>query len=207
MVLRKLELEPYGSNCYIIGSDSTGEGLVIDPGGGAEHIISHIEQLGLGVKLIVLTHGHMDHTGALAEVKAATGAEVAIHPADADYLRGDHPMMQAFGGSGEPPPEPDRLLNEGDMISVGEVQLRVLHTPGHTAGGICLVTDGYAFTGDTLFQFSIGRTDFPGGSHEQLIQNIQAKLMVLPDETRVCPGHGPDTTIDIERRVNPFLPG
>ena len=205
MVLRKLELEPYGSNCYIIGSDSTGEGLVIDPGGAAEHIISHIEQLGLQVKLIVLTHGHMDHTGALAQVKAATGAAVAIHPEDADYLRGDHPMMKAFGGSGEPPAEPDRLLNEGDVIDVGEVQLRVVHTPGHTAGGICLITDGFAFTGDTLFQFSIGRTDFPGGSHEQLIANIHSKLLVLPDETRVCPGHGPDTTIDIERRVNPFL--
>ncbi len=207
MVLRKLELEPYGSNCYILGSDSTGEGLVIDPGGAAEHIISHIEQLGLQVKLIVLTHGHMDHTGALAQVKAATGAAVAIHPEDADYLRGDHPMMQAFGGSGEPPAEPDRLLSEGDVIDVGEVQLRVVHTPGHTAGGICLITDGFAFTGDTLFQFSIGRTDFPGGSHEQLIENIHSKLLVLPDETRVCPGHGPDTTIDIERRVNPFLQG
>lgn len=205
MILRKLELEPYGSNCYIIGSDSTGEGMVIDPGGGAEHIISHIEQLDLQVKLIVLTHGHMDHTGALAPVKAATGAAVAIHPADADYLRGDHPMTQASGGSNEPPTEPDRLLNEGDVIEVGEVQLRVVHTPGHTAGGICLITDGYAFTGDTLFQFSIGRTDFPGGSHEQLVENIHSKLMVLPDETRVCPGHGPDSTIDIERRVNPFL--
>ncbi len=204
MLLRKLELEPFGSNCYILGSDSTGEGLVIDPGGGAEHIISHIEQLGLQVKLIVLTHGHMDHTGALAQVKAATGAEVAIHPEDAVYLRGDHPM-QARAGSGEPPPEPDRLLNEGDVIDVGEVQLRVLHTPGHTPGGICLVTDGYAFTGDTLFQFSVGRTDFAGGSHEQLIENIRAKLLILPDETQVCPGHGPDSTIEVERRINPFL--
>jgi len=207
MILRKLELEPFGSNCYIIGSDTTGEGIVIDPGGGAEFIIQHIEQLGLQVKLIVLTHGHMDHTGALAQVKAATGAAVAIHTEDADYLRGDHPMMQAFGGSGITPPEPDRLLNEGDVIEVGEIQLRVVHTPGHTAGGICLITNDLAFTGDTLFQFSVGRTDFPGGSHEQLIENIHSKLLVLPDTTRVCPGHGPDSTIEIERRMNPFLQG
>ena len=103
------------------------------------------------------------------------------------------------------PPAPDRLLKEGDVIDVGELHFRVLHTPGHTPGGICLLEEGIVFTGDTLFQFSVGRTDFPGGSHDELVNGIRTKLMTLPDSTTVCPGHGPDTTIGVERRVNPFL--
>ena len=206
MIIRKLELNPFGSNCYIVGSESTKEGMIIDPGMLAEEILKHVEDLGLKIKTIVLTHAHMDHTGALAEVKEATGAEVAMHADDVPLLRGSNPMMRMPGSSKEPP-APDRLLKEGDVIDIGDLHFRILHTPGHSPGGICLLEKDseIVFTGDTLFQFSIGRTDFPGGSHEGLVQNINDKLMILPDNTTVCPGHGPDTTIGVERRVNPFL--
>jgi len=206
VIIRKLELNPFGSNCYIVGSESTKEGMIIDPGMMAEEILKHVEDLGLKIKVIVLTHAHMDHTGALAEVKEATDAEVAMHADDAPLLRGSNPMMRMPGVSREPP-APDRLLKEGDVIEIGDLHFRVLHTPGHSPGGICLLEkdNEIVFTGDTLFQFSIGRTDFPGGSHDGLVQNINDKLMILSDNTTVCPGHGPDTTIGVERRVNPFL--
>ncbi|HEY31947.1 MAG TPA: MBL fold metallo-hydrolase [Dehalococcoidia bacterium] len=206
MIIRKLELGPFAANCYIVGSESTREGMIIDPGTMPEEILNNVEELGLKIKIIVLTHHHMDHVGALAAVKEATGAEVAIHADDARHLRGGGPMAQLFGLSREAP-TPDRLLKEGDVIDIGELHFQVLHTPGHSPGGICLLEkdEGVVFSGDTLFQFSIGRTDFPGGSHEGLIKNIKDKLMVLPDNTTVYTGHGPDTTIGIERRVNPFL--
>ena len=206
MIIRKLELGPFAANCYIVGSESTKEGMIIDPGMLAEEILKHVEDLGLKIKTIVLTHAHMDHTGALAEVKEATGAEVAMHADEAPLLRGSNPMMRMPGSSKEPP-APDRLLKEGDVIDIGDLHFRVLHTPGHSPGGICLLEKDseIVFTGDTLFQFSIGRTDFPGGSHDGLVQNINDKLMILSDNTTVCPGHGPDTTIGVERRVNPFL--
>jgi len=206
VIIRKLELNPFGSNCYIIGSESTKEGMIIDPGMLAEEILKQVEDIGLKIKVIVLTHAHMDHTGALAEVHEATGAEVAMHADDVPLLRGSNPMTRMMGSSKEPP-APDRLLKEGDVIDVGDLHFRVLHTPGHSPGGICLLEkdNEIVFTGDTLFQFSIGRTDFPGGSHEGLVQEIRDKLMILPDNTTVCPGHGPDTTIGVERRVNPFL--
>lgn len=206
MIIRKLELSPFGSNCYIVGSESIKEGMIIDPGMLAEEILKQVEDVGLKIKVIVLTHAHMDHTGALAEVKEATGAEVAMHADDAPLLHGSNPMMRMLGSSKEPP-APDRLLKEDDAIDIGDLHFRVLHTPGHSPGGICLLEkdNEIVFTGDTLFQFSIGRTDFAGGSHEGLVQEIKDKLMILPDNTTVCPGHGPDTTIGVERRVNPFL--
>lgn len=206
VIIRKLELSPFGSNCYIVGSESIKEGMIIDPGMLAEEILKQVEDVGLKIKVIVLTHAHMDHTGALAEVKEATGAEVAMHADDAPLLHGSNPMMRMLGSSKEPP-APDRLLKEDDAIDIGDLHFRVLHTPGHSPGGICLLEkdNEIVFTGDTLFQFSIGRTDFAGGSHEGLVQEIKDKLMILPDNTTVCPGHGPDTTIGVERRVNPFL--
>lgn len=205
MIIRKLELGPFASNCYIVGSEATRDGMIVDPGTMGDQIMHWVHETGLEVGTIALTHGHMDHTGALAEVKEATGAEVAIHADDAPYLSGNSPMSRAFGGSAKDMPAPDRLLHEDDTIDIGDLHFRVLHTPGHTPGGICLLEDGIVFTGDTLFQFGVGRTDFPGGSHELLIANIREKLMTLPDDTIVCPGHGPDTKVAVERRVNPFL--
>ena len=206
MILEKLELGPFVSNCYIVGAESNKEGMVIDPGAGADQILERVEDLELKIKFIVLTHGHIDHIGALKEVKEATGAEVAIHADDAISLQAKNPLGAMFRLSLQPPP-PDRLLKGGDSIDISDLHFLVLHTPGHTRGGICLYGEGVVFSGDTLFNFGIGRFDTPGGSYAQIMDSIHTKLMVLPDNTVVYPGHGPKTTIGIEREWNPFLHG
>jgi len=204
LILRKLQLGMFASNCYVVGDESSKDGMIIDPGAEADQIMRVVGDLGLNIKLIVLTHGHMDHVGALKEVKEVTGAQIAIHADDAPSLQ-DNTMRHVFSRSSESLPPPDVLLKEGDTVDVGELHFRILHTPGHTPGGICLSAEGIVFTGDTLFNFGIGRADFPGASYDQELESIRTKLMPLPDNTIVCPGHGPDTTIGVERRVNPFL--
>ncbi len=206
MIIEKLEVEPFASNCYIVGAESNKEGIIIDPGAEANRILKRVEDLGLEIKLIVLTHPHMDHIGALKEVKEATGAEVAIHTDDAESLQ-KQPSRARFGFSYQAPPPPDRLLKDGDSVDIGDLHFLVLHTPGHSPGGICLLGEGVVFSGDTLFNFGIGRFDMPGGSGSQLMNSIHTKLMVLPDNTVVYPGHGPETTIGTERQWNPFLQG
>jgi len=205
VIVKGLELGPFASNCYIVGADSGNEGIVIDPGAEADRILSAADDLGLNIKIIALTHGHMDHVGALAEVKKATGAEIAIHADDARSLQARNPFGSIFGGPSQAMPAPDRLLKGGDTIAVGDLHLLVLHTPGHTPGGICLLGEGVVFSGDTLFNLGIGRTDMPGGSYNQLMDSIHTKLLVLPDDTIVYPGHGPETTIAQERQWNPWL--
>ncbi len=208
MILRALELGPFGSNCYIVGSEATKEGMIIDPGADSETILETVHQLGLTIKLIVATHAHLDHIMAIRQVKEATGAPFAMHEAEADGG-----LMQAmariFGGlvthSLQPLPKPDMLLNEGDTVEIGDLSFIVLHTPGHSPGGISLYGHGVVFSGDTLFYLGIGRTDFPGCSHQVLMDSIHTKLMTLPDDTIVLSGHGPKTTIAFERRRNPFL--
>jgi len=204
VIFRKLVIGPFASNCYIIGSESNKEGLIIDPGDEAEEILNNVKALGLTIKSIVLTHSHIDHIGALKEVKEATGAEVAIHADDAKSLHGQS-LSALFGLSYSSPPSPDRLLKGGDSVDIGDLHFLALHTPGHSPGGICLLGEGVMFSGDTLFNNGIGRTDFPAGSYSQLMNSIYTKLMILPDNTVVYPGHGPDTTIGTERRENPFL--
>ncbi len=208
MIIEKLELSPFGTNCYIVGDESKNEGMIIDPGSEANRILKRVDNMELEIKLIILTHGHPDHTGALKEVKVATDADIAIHTNDAGSLQGGRGFGgPAFGFSHQAPPHPDRLLKGGDSIDIGDLQFLVIHTPGHTQGGICLLGEGVVFTGDTLFNFGIGRYDMPGGNGRQLMDSIHTKLMVLPDNTVVYPGHGPETTIGTERRGNPFLRG
>ncbi|MCK5654249.1 MAG: MBL fold metallo-hydrolase [Dehalococcoidia bacterium] len=210
MLLKALELGPFLANCYIVGSEKTKEGLILDPVAEAETIMDNVRQLGLTIKLIVATHTHPDHVMALSEIKEETGAPFAMHEAESAGMI-ESGMARVMGlfmtGSTEPLANPDMPLKDGDTIEVGDLSFTVLHTPGHSPGGISLYGHGMVFVGDTLFNFSIGRTDFPGCSPQQLIDSINSKLMTLPDETVVYPGHGPQTTIATERRYNPFLVG
>ncbi len=204
MIIEKLEVGPFATNCYIVGSEAGGQGMIIDPGDEAGKILGRVEQLGLDIKYILLTHGHLDHIGALREVKEATGADVAIYANDVATLN-DRSLSIFMGIPYHPSPAPDRLLNDGDIITIGGLSFNVIHTPGHTPGSICLLGEGVLFSGDTLFHYGIGRADFPGGSYEQLMDSIRNRLMVLDDNIEVYPGHGPETTIGAERRGNPFL--
>ena len=205
MIVEKLEVGPLATNCYIISSQSGREGMIIDPGDDARQILSRVKGLKLDIKLIILTHGHMDHVGALKEVKEATGAQIAACADDAG-TPGDGSLSVLLGIYPPSPPLPDRLLKDGDKIDIGdELHFIVRHTPGHAPGSICFLGEGVVFSGDTLFNYGIGRADLPGGNYNQLIASIRTKLMVLADETIVYPGHGPQTTIGAERRGNPFL--
>lgn len=190
-MLRKLEVGPYQANCYILGCKETKEGLVIDPGGDVFHIVNEITNLGLVIKYILLTHGHFDHTGGVDELRKVTGAPVYIHPSD------------AYGSRFTV----DNDLADGQELKLGTYNISVIHTPGHSPGGVCFHAPGAVFTGDTLFSGSIGRTDFPGCSHEQLIHGVVQRLFPLGDHLRIYPGHGPPSTLGEERRHNPFFQG
>ena len=206
MIYRSLEIKPFGTNCYLVASEQTRDGMVIDPAGDAPRILSNIHELDLKIGLIVVTHTHPDHIGAIGHVAESTGASFAAHAAEAEIMRPDiFGQITAIDPTFKLPPPPDRLLKDGDFIEVGDLKFQVLHTPGHSAGGICLAGYGVVFSGDTLFNLGIGRTDGPGGDYNMLISSIRTKLLVLPDQTVVFPGHGPKTTIGWERRSNSFL--
>lgn len=204
MIVEKLVVGQFASNCYIVGAESGGEGMIIDPGDEAGVILKRVKELGLDIKIILLTHGHLDHIAALEKVKEATGAEVIIHADDAATLIDDS-LSLFLGLPPQTPPTPDRLLKGWEGIDVGGLSFTILPTPGHTPGGICILGEGVLFSGDTLFNCGIGRADLPGGDPAKLIESIQEKLMILPDDTVVYPGHGAETTISAERRSNPFL--
>ena len=205
MKILQMEVGQLGTNCYIIYSEQTQQAAVIDPGGSAEAIIAEINKASLKVDYIINTHGHADHITANDTVQQATGAKVLIHHDDAGMLTNAQRNLSAFIGVGLVCRQADRLLSHNDVITVGDIELKVLHTPGHTPGGICLLTGKVLFAGDTLFAESIGRTDFPGGSYAQLINSIKENLLSLDDAVKVLPGHGPETTIGWERKHNSFI--
>ncbi|HVJ50448.1 MBL fold metallo-hydrolase [Desulfitobacterium sp.] len=194
-----------GANCYILSCPETKKAVVIDPGAEGKRIHSWVLEKGYQVEYILLTHGHLDHIGAVDELRDAFDAKVGIHARDADMLIDGQKNLSTYMGSSIEMKPADFLLKDGQTITIGQITLTVLATPGHTLGGVCFLTSDGLISGDTLFAGSIGRTDFPGGSLEQLLDGINQKLMVLPEETRVFPGHGEETTIGREKRENPFL--
>jgi hydroxyacylglutathione hydrolase len=205
MIIKRIVVGSLSANCYVVGSEATEAGMVIDPGGNGGEIKKVIAGSGLDIQLIVLTHGHSDHIAALYDIQDMTGAEVAIHIEDADFLEGRGAFSSQFGISYKTPHPPDRLLREGDNITIGDMNFTVIHTPGHTPGSICLRSGDIIFTGDTLFRRGIGTTLMPGSSRRQLLESIRTRLMVLPDSVILYPGHGRDTTIGAERRDNPYV--
>lgn len=205
MIIKTLEVGPIMANCYILGCEKTKEAVVIDPGDDADTILMTLAKASLTVKYLINTHGHFDHVGANKRMKEVTKADIMIHAEDEPMLSQLGRAAASFGLSAENSPAADNHLKDGDDISFGEIKLKVLHTPGHSRGGVALYTDGHVFVGDTLFSGSIGRTDLPGGDYNTLISSIREKLFSLPDDTVVHTGHGPDTTIAKEKRSNPFL--
>lgn len=206
MIIKTLPVGPIQTNCYLIGCSETLEGAVIDPGWDAPTILAAAQAARLTIKYVLNTHAHWDHVSANADVVEATGAQLAIHPDDL-------PLLRARGGADlwgipvRPSPEPDVELGEGQLIRIGELELQVLFTPGHTPGHVSFYEPdaGALFDGDVLFKQGIGRTDLPGGDHRALMHSIRDVLMALPPETVVYSGHGPPTTIGEERWANPWL--
>lgn len=210
MRIISLVVGPISTNCYIVACERSGEAAVIDPGFNRSDegiVLEKIHSLKLSVKHIINTHGHVDHISGNMKLKRETGASIMVHIYDADMLVDPMRNGSIMMGLNVVSPPPDIMLQDGDEIRIGKLRIKVLHTPGHTPGSISLYIEeeGVVFTGDTLFAGSIGRTDFPGSSYEKIMSSIREKLLSLPDDTRVYPGHGPWTTIGIERRENPFL--
>lgn len=205
MIIKRLAVGPIMANCFILGCDESFEAAVIDPGDEADKILLTLAEYKLQVKYIINTHGHFDHVGANKRMSEVTGAPILIHALDVPMLGQLSTSAAAWGMSADDSPAPEKTIDEGDEISFGNHTLSVLHTPGHTPGGVSLHTDGHVFVGDTLFAGSIGRTDFPGGDFNTLKASIQGKLFTLKDEVVVYTGHGPETTIGQERQHNPFV--
>ena len=206
MILHTIHVGITQTNCYVVGCEETREGAVIDPGGNPKRILKAVEESGLAIRYILNTHCHFDHMGANAAVVAATGARLALHPAEL-------PILQARGGAawfGVPvneSPMPDVELEDGQVLEVGTLRFQVLHTPGHSPGGVTfyLAEEGVAFDGDVLFQMGVGRTDLPGGDWDTLVRSIREVLFALPDDTVLYSGHGPKTTVGREKRSNPWV--
>lgn len=207
MIFEVIPVGPLSVNCYIVGCEQSREGIVVDPGGDVAQIIALVQRHNLKIRAIINTHGHFDHVGGNRQALMAFGARLLIHQADAAMLGRSAEVARKYGVQGDDSPEADAYLDDGMDVSFGTCHLKVLHTPGHTQGGCCLYFEAerIVITGDTLFADSIGRTDLPGGSHEQLLESIRSKLFVLPDDVIAYPGHGQQTTIGHEKRCNPYF--
>lgn len=205
MIIKMLAVGPIQANCFVLGCEETLAAVVIDPGDEADRILHALAESSLTAKFIINTHGHFDHVGANKRLNEVTGAPILIHPLDAPMLKQLSASAAAWGLAADNSPAPDRELKDGDTINFGKITLTVIHTPGHSPGGISIFAGDDVFVGDALFAGSIGRTDLPGGSFQTLKESIQKKLFVLGDDVRVHTGHGPSTTIGEEKRFNPFV--
>lgn len=208
MFIEQMQVGHMAVFAYLVGDTITGDALIIDPADQVRDIVAVAAKNKLKINYIVNTHGHVDHIGGNAEMKKLTGAKIIVHAEDAIMLTSTPvAMLRMFGAAQSPPP--DILVQDGQTISVGNVELKVIHTPGHSPGGICLYTPGYVFTGDTLFVEAVGRTDLPGGSWQTMYNAIKTKLFTLPDDTKVLPGHNygrtPTSTIGHEKKYNPSV--
>jgi len=206
IIVRGIVVGVFAENCWVIGNRRTGEAIAIDPGDQPEEILAMARDMGVKIKVIANSHAHVDHILGVRGVQAATGAKFHMHEGERPIAaQAARTALMFTGQEVEPPPDPDAHLTDGDEIDVEGVKLKVIHTPGHTPGSLSFYTEGMLFSGDTLFQGSIGRTDLPGGSYEQEMASIIDKLLVLPDDTVVLPGHMRETRIGFERQANPFV--
>lgn len=207
MILETFPVGPLACNCTILGDEEAGEAIVIDPGDEVSRIHRRLSDLGLKLKQILITHAHIDHVGGALKLKRLTNAPIFLNESDLPLLK-MMAMQAAWLGVGTPETAPpDESLSEGMTVGLTHYPAQVIHTPGHTQGSVCLhfAPLKMVVAGDTLFAGSIGRTDLPGGDYDQIIESIHSRLLAMPDETRVLPGHGPVTTIGEERNSNPFL--
>lgn len=205
MFLERIPAGVYAVNCYIIGDDKTDKAAVIDPGGDVDKIVDVLDENNFKLEYIILTHAHGDHIGGVEELRQRTGAPVYMHKDDL-YMLKDSSVNHSISISGTKiETEADNFVNDGDILELGSLKMSIIHTPGHTQGGICVQVENVLLSGDTLFANSIGRSDLDGGNQEQLIDSIKSKLFILDEEVTVLPGHGPASTIRIEKLTNPYV--
>ncbi len=204
MQMHTLVVGPLGTNCYLVGDDSADTIVVIDPGGEADHILSQIQETGKRLEAILITHGHVDHVAGVAAVREQSGVPVHAHPADGPMMEHPDPVWAQMVG-GVPPCSIDVELADGDVLTLAGLSFTVIGTPGHSPGGVCYLTGNTLFSGDTLFEGTVGRTDLRGSDHEQMLESLARLMEKLSDDVEVHPGHGESTTIARERRSNPFL--
>jgi glyoxylase-like metal-dependent hydrolase (beta-lactamase superfamily II) len=203
MIIKKFVVGPLENNCFLVIEDVSKETFITDPGDEPDRIMDFVNENNLKVKYLVCTHTHFDHVGAVSDLKKDTGAKIVIHKDDLPIYESSQDHAAVWGFEIDPLPQPDVFVSDGDTIAIGNLQFEILHTPGHSPGGICIYGEGFVITGDTLFAGSVGRTDLPGGDIQKLKASFK-RLMSLSDRVKVLPGHGPETTIGRERTDNFF---
>jgi len=204
MIIKRITVGPLQENCYIVDDEETKQAIVIDPGDEPDRILEVIKDSNFQVSAVILTHAHFDHVGAAGDIKRATGAKVLINADDMELYKGVRDQAAFWGYEVDDLPEPDGFITEGDEVRAGNLKFRVIQTPGHSPGGICLYGEGVVFTGDTVFQGSVGRTDFHGGDLSRLKESFR-RVISLPGDTVILSGHGGETTVEREKRENFFM--